>query len=60
MGYAEVPQTTAMREGLEKDDKIAQIFLSEMEKRGYQGVTFENCVFLSASLMGFLGHLQTE
>ena len=67
MGYADVPQTTAMREGLEKEDEIAQIFILEMEKKGYQGVTVENCGFFVSKSHGFLGaspdriiHLPTQ
>ena len=29
MGYSEIPQTTAMREGLEKEEEIAQVFITE-------------------------------
>ena len=59
MGYSQIPQTTAMREGLEKEDEIAQVFISEMDKQGC-GVTVENCGFLSAYLMVLLGLPQTE
>ena len=39
-----------MREGVEKDDEIAQAFISEMAKKGCRGVSLEGCgVFLAAN-----------
>ena len=61
MGYSEIPQTTAMREGLEKEDEIAQVFISEIAKKGCSGVSLEGCgFFLLANPMVFLELLQTE
>ena len=33
MGYSEIPQTTAMREGLEKEDEIAQVLFQKWLRR---------------------------
>ena len=67
MGYSETPQTTAMREGLEKEDEIAQVFISEMGKKGCSGVSLEGCGFFISKSHGFLGaspdriiHLPTQ
>ena len=54
MGYSDIPQTTAMREGLEKEDEIAQVFISEMKKQGCE-VTVENCGFFISTSHGFIG-----
>jgi len=59
LGYSDIPQTTAMREGLEKEDEIAQILISEMKQQGC-GVSVENCGFLSAHLMVLFGRPQAE
>ena len=55
MGYKRIPQTAAMREGLEKEEEIAQCFLSEMESQGNVGVTVEDCGFFVSKTHGFLG-----
>ena len=67
MGYSEIPQTTAMREGLEKENEIAQVFISEMAKRSCSGVSLEGCGFFISKSHGFLGaspdriiHLPTQ
>ena len=67
MGYSDIPQTIAMREGLEKEDKIAQVFISEMTKEGFSGVSLEDCGFFVSKSHGFLGaspdriiHLPTQ
>ena len=54
MGYSDIPQTTAMREGLEKEDEIAQVFISEMKKQGCE-VTVENCGFFISTSHDFIG-----
>lgn len=54
MGYLETPHTTAMREGLEKEDEIAQVFVSEMTKKGCSGVSLEGCGFFISKSHGFL------
>ena len=60
MGYSDIPQTTAMREGLEKEEEIAQVFISEMSKKGLLVYPWRSVGFSSASPMVFLEHLQTE
>ena len=67
MGYSETPQTTAMTEGLEKEDEIAQVFISEMAKKGCSGVSLGGCGFFISKSHGFLGaspdriiHLPTQ
>jgi len=53
VGYSETPQTTAMREGLEKEDEIAQGFISEMAKKGCSGVSLEGCEFFYQQISWF-------
>ena len=67
MGYSEAPQKTAMREGLEKEDEIAHVFISEMAKKGCSDVSLEGCGFFISKSRGFLGaspdriiHLPTQ
>ena len=60
MGYSEIPQTTAMREGLEKEDEITQVFISEIAKKGCSGVSLVGCGFFISKSMVFLELLQTE
>ena len=67
MGYSETPQTTAMREGLKKEEEIAQVFISEMAKKGCSGVSLEDCGFFISKYHGFRGaspdriiHLPTQ
>ena len=55
MAYSEIPQTTAMREYLEKEDEIAQVFISEIAKKGCSGVSLECCGFFISKSHGFLG-----
>ena len=55
MGYSETPKTAAMKEGLEKEDEIAQVFISEMAKKGCSGVSLEGCEFFISKCHGFLG-----
>lgn len=43
MGYSDIPQTIAIREGLEKEEEVAQVFISEMTKKGCKGVSLEDC-----------------
>ncbi|KAL9958145.1 hypothetical protein ACROYT_G035118 [Oculina patagonica] len=56
-----------MREGLEKEEEIAQVFISEMSKKGCKGVSLEDCGFFVSKSHGFLGaspdkiiHLPTQ
>ena len=49
-----------MREGLEKEEQIAQVFISEKSKKGFSGVSLEECGFFISKSMVFLEHLQTE
>ena len=60
MGYSETPQTTAMREGLEKEDKIAQVFISEMGKKGCSGVSLEGCGFFYQQIPWFSWSLSRQ
>lgn len=67
MGYSDIPQTTAMTEDLDKEDEIAEVFISEMTKKGCSGVSLEDCGFFISKSHGFLGaspdrfiHLPTQ
>ena len=55
MGYSETPHTTALSEALEKEDEIAQVFISEIAKKGCSGVSLEGCGFFISKSHGLFG-----
>ena len=44
-----------MREGVEKEEQIAQVFISEMSEKGLSGVSLEECGFFISRSHGYLG-----
>lgn len=52
---SDIPQTTGMREGLQKEEEIAQVFISEISKKGFSGVSLEECGFFISKSHGYLG-----
>lgn len=50
-----VPQTSAMLQGLENEDAIADSFVEKMKTEGNHDFSFANCGFFISKTHGFLG-----
>ena len=50
------PQSTAMLQGLQNEDSIAEAFINKLDSQGKKGVSITKCgFFLISKTHGFLG-----
>lgn len=55
LSYNQVPLTTAMKEGLEKEDEIEQALIKYMEQNGHSDIRVEKCGFVISKTHGHIG-----
>lgn len=49
------PQSTAMLQGLQNEDSIAEAFMNKLDSEGAKGVSITKCAFFISKTHGFLG-----
>lgn len=55
LSYDQVPQTTAMQEGLEREDDIEKALLKHMEQNGHHAIRMEKSGFVVSKTHGHIG-----